>query len=295
MSRLPPGASMGHPLLVVLSDADPVARVVGETWGGLPATGHHVEGAVVRSLGSSRFVLRRPGNHIHDERLDRHLPSELAAARPTLVFPSVHRSERGVACLTVHPIGNPGPRAEVGGRPRTLVPTDPSGMTSVLRALAEAGGSLGLPVSYEATHHGPELLLPAFFVEVAHPIAPDLALSAARLLRTTLEELEILDGDRPAVAVGGGHYAPHFTDLALGRRWSFGHILSRYALAEIDRATAEASLAQTPGAEGILVARAEDAKVPALHGVARRLGETEAPVRSGERELSRAARPASGT
>ena len=86
--------------------------------------------------------------------------------------------------------------------------------------------------------------------------------------------------DRVALGVGGGHYAPHFTDLARRRRWAFGHLLSRHALTTLDVSTARAAWDGTDGAEGILYARAEDSKLPALTGLGARLRDGEAALRT---------------
>ncbi len=288
---------MARPLLVVLSATDPVAALVGERWGTPTATGATVEGAAVRQLADGVLVLRRPGPHIHDERLDLALPPELLREAPTLVFPSIHRSEQNVACLTVHPLGNPGPRAEVGGRPRTLVPTDPLRMTAALRALGPRAASEGLPATFEATHHGPELNLPAFFVEIGYGSGAAPPPGSVRILAEEIPRIAPAADDRVAIAVGGGHYAPHFTDLALRRRWSFGHIVSRHALAEIEAPAARSAYEGTPGAEGIVYARAEDVDHPALRGLGPRRRDGDAPPRAdrGPGPVSRAGPGASGT
>jgi len=282
-------------VLLVVAESDPVAaRVVGR-WGTPAATGAFVDGTPVRALRPRISMLRRPGPHVHDERLDARLPPDLLADRPTLVFPSIHRSEKGVPSLTVHPLGNPGPTAEVGGRPRTLDPTDPARMADALRRLQEGAGRVGLPVTFEATHHGPELALPAFFVEIGYGESESPPAAAVRLLADVLPALEPAPGDRIALGVGGGHYAPHFTELTTKRRWAFGHLLSRHALAELDAATARSAWDRTPGADGILYARAEDASHPALQGLARRLRDGEAPLRDARGAPTAASRPASGT
>ncbi len=272
---------MGGPLLVVISRPDPVASRVAQAWGTLPASEGTVDGAPVRQLGEGLLVLARPGHHIHDEHLDRRLPPNLLARRPTLVFPSVHRSGSNLACLTAHPIGNPGASAEVGGEPRRLVPTDPVRMTTVLRRLAEVGSRLGLPVSFEATHHGPALDVPAFFVEVAVAAPPEAQERAASAIAKLLADgLDGGPGDIPAVGVGGGHYAPRFTDLALRRRWAFGHLLSRHVLVDLDRATAGQAIDGTEGAQGVLYARENDGPIEVLDGLAPRLREAGAPRRA---------------
>jgi len=267
------------PRLIVLSEHDPVARAVGERWGTAEPTGDHVDGVPIRTGKDGMLSLRRPRVHIHDERLDLRLPTRLLARRPTLVFPSIHRSASAIHCFTVHPLGNPGPKADLGGRARTLVPSDPRGMVTVLRALAEGAAALNTTATYEATHHGPQLALPAFFAEVAlqegqEPTAPEVDLLASAL-RSERDE----GGDHVAVAAGGGHYAPHFTDLARARRWAFGHILSRHALAELDGPTARSAWEGTPAAEGVLYARAQDRDHPTLRDVGPPLKETEAPRR----------------
>jgi D-tyrosyl-tRNA(Tyr) deacylase len=266
-------------LLLVVSEADPVARAVAARWGALAATGDHVDGVPVRELPTGALVLHRPSLHIHDELLDRRLPANLRGPGRVLVFPSIHRSESQIACLTVHPLGNPGAEAEVGGRPRSLVPADAPRMADALRRLAERKSEVGLSTTYEATHHGPELELPAFFVEIGYGDLPGPPDAAVRALAETLPLLEPSVGDRVALAVGGGHYAPHFTDLTLRRGWAFGHILSRHALASIDGPTARRAYSATLGAEGVVAARVEDLGLPALEGVGPRLRDRDAPPR----------------
>lgn len=266
-------------ILLVLSEGDPIAARLLERYGTPPATDHHVDGVPLRALSPAVWWLRRSVPHILDDRLDERLPSPLRADRPVLVFPSIHRSESGTACFTVHPLGNPGPTAEVGGRPRVLVPTAPRLMTAALRALAEAGPPHGLPATFEATHHGPELSSPAFFAEIGfgpHDAPPTGAVDALALVLADLAEDP---RDRIAVGAGGGHYVPHFTDLALRRRWAFGHLLSRHALAEAEPGLLSDAIAATAGAEGVLFARAADAADPRWGPGPSRLRDAAAPER----------------
>jgi D-tyrosyl-tRNA(Tyr) deacylase len=280
--------------LVVISEVDPVAVRVAERWGTLEATEWKVEGGVVRRLSPGVTVLRRDRPHIHDERLDERLPASLRNDRPTIVFPSIHRSEQNVPCLTVHPLGNPGSTSEVGGRPDTWVPADPRRMTAALRALAAEAPAIGLRASFEATHHGPELSLPAFFVEIGFGTAGTPPADAVRLLARVISGLEPDASDRVALGIGGGHYAPHFTDLALRRRWAFGHLISRHALAGLSAGSARSAYAASGGPEGILYARAEDAARADLAALGPRLRDQDAPRRVSVPPTD-GARPASGT
>jgi D-aminoacyl-tRNA deacylase len=281
--------------VIVISAQDPVATAVADRWGDLPSIGRHVDGTALRRLSSSSLLLRRPGRHIHDEHIDRLLPRELQERVPTLVFPSVHRSDREVECLTVHPLGNPGPTADLGGRPRTLVPTDPKRMAATLRRLHESSAAIGWRSTFEATHHGPELGVPAFFVEIGHGRTSTPTPETVRIVAEAIQEMDPDPRDRVALGIGGGHYVPHLTDLALRRRWSFGHLLSKHALATLDAPTAREAWTKTPGAEGVVYSRAEDAQGPLLSGLGPRLRDQDAPSLEEGARPSGASRSASGT
>lgn len=204
-----------------------------------------------------RPVLRRDddvlltieGLHLHEDAVDR-LAETLGLGAPDLVvFLSKHRAESGRDSLTVHPIGNFG-AAAYGGREETLVPAAPRPMTETLRRIRKGARGMGYAVTYEATHHGPFLTTPAYFVEVGSGEAAWRDADAARVLATAL--LDPAPSEDPiAVGVGGGHYVPRLTDLAVDGRIAFGHLVPSYALRPfrpevLDRAveaTPEATLA----------------------------------------------------
>ncbi len=273
---------MSPRFLVILSDRDPVARGVAERWGGLPTAWGHVEGTPIRRLTDEVWTLHRPGWHVEDNGLDELLPEVLRSARVPLLFVSLHRSETGPRCFTVHPLGNLTGSAEVGGFPRTLSPTAPRLMASALRRLREAGDRIGIPATYEATHHGPALGHPAFFLEVGG--GEDFDRPAPEVLHAIAEAIPTIEEDpvdRVALGVGGGHYMPHFADLALRRHWAFGHLIPRHALGAVEPDVARAAWELTPGAEGILYARAADAERGAWNRLGGRLRDQDAPGRAG--------------
>src|SRR5438876_12214133 len=51
-----------------------------------------------------------------------------------------------------------------------------------------------------------------------------------------------------AIGLGGGHYVPRHTDVALRRRIAFGHLLATYALAKASPGLLEQAVERTEGA-----------------------------------------------
>jgi D-aminoacyl-tRNA deacylase len=169
-------------------------------------------------------------HHIHAEGLDGQLSA--AGIRPDrIVFLSKHKSESGRPTLTAHPLGNYRDAA-LGGRPRTLTPVHAPDFTHMLRCLDGARRRQGFPaeVSYEVTHHGPYLDVPAFFVELGSSEAQWAdPVGQAVLADAVTEFLGSRPGPYPTViGLGGGHYGPRFTEAALTKEVHFAHLLPTY-------------------------------------------------------------------
>ncbi len=272
--------------LVVISEEDPVARGVAAYLGPGVPSGDHVAGTAVRDLGDGLHLLRRPGLHLYDLGLSSDLQAALGTRLEGVIFPSVHRSERGLPALTVHPLGNLGPEARLGGLPRRLTPVPARLMTGAFLALCEAGGDLGVPVSFESTHHGPLLSFPAFFLEAGS--APEVW-EDPRVHRALAATLRALGGGRSVegpivVGIGGGHYAPRFRDLVRHRKVALGHVVPDHHVPGLDAGMWEELLRQTPGVEGVLLARPRSAPssapgTPILPEAS--LARREPPVRTG--------------
>ena len=177
-------------------------------------------------------------HHLYRERLDETIAGHFGGPPELLVYLSKHRSESGAPSLTVHPIGNLG-SADFGGFARTLVPAAARAMTAALRALRREAAGLKYNVTFEATHHGPYLATPTFYIEQGSTEREWADREASRAIARTLLGLEPVDAPI-AIGIGGGHYVPRHTDVALGRRVAFGHLLPAYALPSVD----EAMLAQ---------------------------------------------------
>ena len=184
--------------------------------------------------------------HLYHDHVDRDATALFGESPEVVVFLSKHRSESATPSLTVHPIGNFGP-AEYGGRAGTLVPTAPAFMTETLRAVRREAEGLGYAVTFEATHHGPVLDAPSFFIEAGSTDKEWRDARAAEALMRALLSAE----PRPspvAVGVGGGHYVPRLTDVAVSRDVAFGHLVAGYAIPFLSDAMIDQVIARAPGA-----------------------------------------------
>jgi D-aminoacyl-tRNA deacylase len=190
-----------------------------------------------------------PDEHIFHDNVDSELAEVLSEKPQCIIYASRHRSESGNRSLTVHPIGN-FHKAEFGGKEKTLVPTSPHLMTEAVRVLRKKAKDLEYSVSFEATHHGPYLETPTFFIEIGSDEDAWKDQRAAFAIAETI--LEISEKSYPiGIGVGGGHYAPRITDVALERKISFGHILPTYALENLDPDISKEVLDKTKGAEKV--------------------------------------------
>ncbi len=187
-------------------------------------------------------VITTAARHLDADHIDRTVADELGVRPQLLVFLSKHKSKSGIRSLTVHPIGNY-QSADLGGKPSTVVRAAPHFMTAALRSLRKRADDLDFTISYEVTHHGPYLDTPTFFIEIGSDENAWSEVSAGEALAAVMthlialttdpsnaEELHQLLTEPVAIGVGGGHYAPRFTDLARKRRVAVGHMVPNYQL-----------------------------------------------------------------
>jgi D-tyrosyl-tRNA(Tyr) deacylase len=172
-----------------------------------------------------------PDLHIYHEGLDAQLRSQAGLEPEVIIFASKHKAASGQRTLTVHPVGNFG-EARFGGQPNQFTPAAPRHQSHALRALAihakEAGVSHG--ISFEATHHGPLLNTPAFFIELGSGEQDWGDARAAEVVARAILDVPSAPRTLHVIGLGGGHYAPKHTDLARRRLASVGHIVPDHAL-----------------------------------------------------------------
>ncbi len=156
-----------------------------------------------------------------------------------IIFLSKHQSEAGTKALTIHMIGNYG-EAKFGGKGRELSGAMPRVGANYLRALNEKNISEGLSkqgfvVTMEATHHGPFSRKDCLFIEIgSSPAEWKNDLAAKIIAETVINETQKENKDTIVIGLGGGHYTPEFTKLALRKKYSFGHICPKHNLSELN-------------------------------------------------------------
>jgi D-aminoacyl-tRNA deacylase len=155
-----------------------------------------------------------------------------------IVFISRHSSASGTPTLSVHTPGNFG-AAELGGLPRKVSISPAAAMRDALKALMRFKEEMRLDyeVSYECTHHGPSLDVPAMFVELGSSEKQWNDLKAAEAVARAAMEAVVKFGvsERSAVlGIGGPHYNGRFTRMALEDEVVFSHVIPKYAVRCVD-------------------------------------------------------------
>jgi len=173
-----------------------------------------------------------PDMHIRHEDLDKEA-ERFGVKVDEVIVMSKHSAKSGRAALTVHPIGNYHEN-EFGGRAECLVKPSPASMTAALRAIVKSNDMPENQLCFEVTHHGPYLEKPTFYIEVGSEQTHWENKHAAEILAHIIDDLEPDTGYPTLVGVGGGHYAPRFTEVALKFKANFGHMLPVYQMEQRD-------------------------------------------------------------
>jgi len=201
---------------------------------------------------------------LHDN-IDTEVQKNLGLKPKLAIFISRHTSKTGNPTLTLHPIGNYG-KALFGGRDKKLIQSSPIIMTELLRILKRNANEKNLyhNVCFEVTHHGPNISIPSLFIEVgSNPdewkkISPANVVAKSILELFELSYIENRSTDIPVlIGLGGGHYAPRFTDIALERKVAFGHMIPTYQINSgvIDELMIEEVIKNTRNLSGVYIHR----------------------------------------
>ena len=193
--------------------------------------------------------------HVHAEDVDK-TAEDFGIKVDDIVVLSRHSSSSGKPTLTVHPIGNYKGN-DMGGKAKTLVRADPHLMSATLRRIAALNKDPAYSVSFEVTHHGPYVSVPTMYIEIGSDESHWGDEVAAEVLVDSLLSAE--EKDNPVViGIGGGHYAPRFTDLILSSKVDMGHMIPNYQLqdsSDEDIARMITSAAEASGTDLVYVHR----------------------------------------
>jgi D-aminoacyl-tRNA deacylase len=112
-------------------------------------------------------------------------------------------------------------------------------MQDALKALAKFKTAMNLnyEVSYECTHHGPSLNVPTMFVELgSSPQRWSDSKAAEAVAKAAMQAIANfhVSNHAAAVGIGGPHYNPKFTEMALHDEAVFGHMIPKYAVSHVD-------------------------------------------------------------
>jgi len=153
-----------------------------------------------------------------------------------VVFVSKHSSVSGIPTLSVHTPGNLA-EAELGGLSRKVSISPAGAMKDALLEMAKLREEMGLKyeVSYECTHHGPSLDVPAMFAELGSSLKQWKDLRAAEAVaHAAMAGVSKRSRYPTSLGIGGPHYSAKFTRIALSTQIAFGHIIPKYAIPQVD-------------------------------------------------------------
>jgi len=212
-------------------------------------TGDLVEGCNTWNRGDVHIWWTK-GNVLFEDNLDQRWHAETGINVQEVIFPSRHSASSGIPSLTLHYIGVPhlldSEKPPFGGASGKAPPPNPR-LASWFRLLNNKVNESDLEgdfdVTLETTHHGPWLETPSLYIEIGSDESTWNREDAAHILADVIWEGLGLDGSsghgnwdsedvnhRAIICIGGGHYAPRHSALALRDGIWLGHILANYAL-----------------------------------------------------------------
>lgn len=207
------------------------------------------------------------GMHLYADDADALVSKACGMEIDSVVFLSRHKAASGIPTLTVHPIGNFS-KADYGGRPGTLVNSSPDMMTSALRDLQRNSVGLGFQVSFEVTHHGPYLESPTMYIEIGSSEANWGNQDAARAIAAALLSPNPIKAPK-AIGIGGGHYAPRFSEVVATKRVSFGHMIPNHYADHADddamRTAVTMAMEKSDGARLVYIHKKSMSRARATH------------------------------
>jgi D-aminoacyl-tRNA deacylase len=125
----------------------------------------------------------------------------------------------------------------MGGISKKISIAPASKMKKALMVMAEQvkERDLNYDVSYECTHHGPSLDIPAMFAELGSTPTQWKDVDAAEIVaQSVIETLKDSTIYQTALGIGGPHYNRKFTKMALTTNVAFAHIIPKYVIPDVE-------------------------------------------------------------
>lgn len=177
------------------------------------------------------------------EQMDKSIEDNMDA--DLIIFATTHTSKNGTPVLSAHCAGNWGV-AELGGKDKYLCLSPASYIKEALIRLNKLN-TLGWEVVQEATHHGPEIKKPSFFIEIGSSKTEWVNPEAGRIISDVL--IDLLKNPpkeyRSAVGIGGLHTMPNFMKIVFDSDIAIGHLCPKYNLDNLDKEMLEQAIKQT--------------------------------------------------
>lgn len=236
--------------LIVVSNPDIASLIQGQA---LLEMGEWKEGPLVEDCASHRLndvrIWWLETGLLWEDDLDKRWTSATGEEVSEIIFPSRHSAASGRPSLTVHPIGIPhlteDDEIPFGGKAGECPPPNPR-LGPWFREIRKRGGDSSLSdefsLTLETSHHGPWLETPCMFIEIGSTAEHWPRKDAAEILAgiiwdglglgggSGIGEWNPNSGEKVAVGLGGGHYAPFIGRLASYEGVWLGHMLAGYSL-----------------------------------------------------------------
>ena len=161
------------------------------------------------------------------------------------IFPTKHESESKKKTLTVHITGNFNDN-KFGGKKRTLS----LGSGLLLKKaflLLNKYNDLDYEVSLEATHHGPDLNKPHFFIEIGSSEEEWKDEKAAEVIARVIKDVVNSDvkEEKVCIGLGSGHYCSNFNKILLNSDIAISHICPKHNLPFFNKRMLKEALEKT--------------------------------------------------
>ncbi len=165
---------------------------------------------------------------IRCENIDEKLDADI------IVFASKHKAKSEIPSLTVHSTGNFN-EAQYGGREKTLNIAAEEHIKHCFQLLSQNAPE-GFEVIQEATHHGPSVQKPSFFIELGSNEQGWKNKQGAKAVAFAIITCfsAPIKATQTAIAIGGPHHAPRFQKIMLEPNISISHVCPKHALEYLD-------------------------------------------------------------